>query len=283
MEKKYNLIYRGLKVDVVEARSDNDHDVQISVLGEPGFTAKPFGEYRDTQLEAQGLIKLAAVNGSLFFPQGSSVFANGVEKSMGVIHENDDAAWDNNAAFYHGNGVPYIYTQRYIKSIIDRPEVRGAMTAAFGLLNNGLQDIAGARPGQPSRNIYLQKSGRTIIGKRADNTIVFAVFDGVSGVSGLTGYETYVFARDILKLRNAVCMDGGGSTYLEYKGTVYNNTSRIGPNAIALYIKHKAPSFAVGDKVRIDGVFTIEEIIGGLARLKEVDTWVAESSLQKEE
>lgn len=121
-------LQRGLKVDVVEARSDVA-DVQISVLGEPGFTAKPFGNTGICSWRHRGLIKLAAANGSLFFPQGSSVFANGVEKSMGVVHENDDAAWDNNAAFYHG--VPYIYTQRYIKSIINRPEVRGAMTAAL--------------------------------------------------------------------------------------------------------------------------------------------------------
>ena len=282
MEKKYTLYKDGIKIDVVEARADSEHDVQISVLGEPGFSAKPFGEYRDTQLEAQGLIKLASANGSLFFPEGSSVFANGVEKSMGVIHENDDAAWDNNMGFYHGNGVPYMYTQRYIKSIINRPEVRGAITAAFGLLNNGVQDISGAKIGQPSRGIYLQKSGRTIIGKRADNTIVMAVFDGVSGVSGMTGYQTFLYARDVLKLRNAVCMDGGGSTYLEYKGQVVNGSSRVGPNAVAIYIRSKSPSIVVGDKVRVEGLFTVEEIVGDLARLKEVGTWVSLSNLKEE-
>ena len=282
MEKKYSLIHKNLKVDVVEARADSEHDVQISVLGEPGFTAKAFGEYRDTQLESEGWSKLALVNGSLFFPQGSSVFANGVEKSMGVVHENDDATWDNNAAFYHERGVPFIHTQKYIKSIINQPNVRGAVTAAFGLLNNGAQDISGAKIGQPSRGIYLQRSGRTIVGKRADNTIVIAVFDGVTGVSGLTGYETFLFARDILKLRNAVCMDGGGSTYLEYKGAVQNGTSRQGPNAIAIYIKKKPIGFTVGDKVRVEGVFTIQEIVGDIARLKEVDSWVSTTSLQKE-
>lgn len=44
-------------------------------------------------------------------------------------------------------------------------------------------------------------------------------------------------------------------TYLEYKGTVYNNATVLVQNAIALHIKHMTPSFAVGDKVRIDGVF----------------------------
>lgn len=64
-----------------------------------------------------------------------------------------------------------------------------------------------------------------------------AVFDGVTGQSGLTGYQTYLLAKQ-LGLNNAVCMDGGGSTYGEYKGQIFNNSLREGPNAIAIYIKY---------------------------------------------
>jgi hypothetical protein len=112
--------------------------------------------------------------------------------------------------------------------------------------------------------------------------MVMAVFDGVSGVSGMTGYQTFLYARDVLKLRNAVCMGGGGSTYLEYKGQVVNGTSRVGPNAVAFYIRSKSPSIVVGDKVRVEGLFTVEEIVGDLARLKEVGTWVSLSNLKEE-
>lgn len=282
MERKYIHYEGNIKVDVVEAKADATMDVQISVLGSPAFDKRNFDDYHDTELEAQGYTRLAVGNGSLFFTEGHYTYANGIEKSMGVIHENDDAAWDKNFAFYHKNGIPYFYKQGYIKTILNDPEVRGAMTGAFGLLNNGVLDISGAKVGEPSRGIYLAKSGRTIVGKKKDNTIVIACFDGVTGQSGLTGYETYLLAKK-LGLHNAMCMDGGGSTFLKYKTTVYNDSSRQGANAVAIYIKHKEPSFAVGDKVRIDGVFTIEEIVGGLARLKEVGTWVAESSLQKEE
>ena len=246
MERKYVKYYQGIKVDVVEARADSNMHVQISVLGDPSFTKKPFREFRDTELESQGYIKLAMSNGSLFFTQNGESFANGVEKSMGVLCENDDSTWDNNLGFWHGNGLPYIHTQEYIKTIINSPKVRGAITAAFGLINNGRMDIRGARYyknaagkwiKEPSRAIYLAKSGRTIIGKKADGTMIMAVFDGVTGKSGLTGYQTYLLAKQ-LGLRNAVCMDGGGSTYLEYKGQIYNNSSREGTNAIAIYIKY---------------------------------------------
>lgn len=248
MINKKQITYNGIRVDVVEARADATHDVQIAVLGEPAFTRKPFREYRDPELESQGWKKLALVNGSLFFNEGTQTYANGIEKSMGVVNENDDPTWDNNLGFYHENGVPYIYTQKYIKSIINRPNVRGAITGAFGLINNGRHDISGARRyydqgqkkwiNEPGRGVYLTKSGRTIIGKKADNTIVFAVFDGTTGVSGLTGYQTYQLAKQ-LGLRNAICMDGGGSTYEEYLGKIYNNTLREGPNAVAIYYRLK--------------------------------------------
>lgn len=230
------VLLDGVKVDIVEAKTDEIHSVQISVLGEPSFTSKPFKDYSDSQLEGFGYKKLALVNGALFFPEGSSVYSVGVEKSMGVVNENDDPTYDNCMGFYHINGIPYIVPQSYIKWVINQSNVRGAITAGFGLLNNGVADTRGGNIGQPNRSIFLAKSGRTIIGKRRDNTLVFATFDGETGVSGLTGSETVQLAID-LNLYNAVCMDGGGSTYLEYMGKTMNGSNRMGPNAVAIYYK----------------------------------------------
>ena len=239
MERKYTVYYNGIKFDVVEARADAKHDVQISVLGKPNFQRDYFNNFSDEPLLGSGWKELAVVNGSLFFTEGSSTFSNGIVKSKGVIYENDDANWDKNLGFYHEQGVPYIYTQAYIKTVISKPEVRGAITAAFGLLNNSYQDISGARKGEPGRSVYLQKSGRTIIGKKKDGTIVFAVFDGVTGKTGMTGYQTYLFARNVLHLRNAVCMDGGGSVFMKYQGKIINNSFRQGSTAVGLYYKDK--------------------------------------------
>jgi hypothetical protein len=238
MERKYITYEKGIKVDVVEAKSDSLHDIQMSVLGEKAFTRKRFDKYRDPELEAQGFKILCLGNGSLFFNEGTQTYANGIEKAYGVVHENDDANWDGVGGFYIKDGVPYIYKQGHIKSVINDPTIRGAITGAFMLLNNGVTDISGARIGEPSRGIYLQKSGRTIIGKKADNTLVMAVFDGISGSTGLTGLETVTLARR-LGLRHAVCMDGGASTYLKYKDTILNNSSREGANAVAIYYKDK--------------------------------------------
>lgn len=280
MERKYVHYEGGIKVDVVEARADTTHDVQISVLGSPAFDKRNFDDYHDTELEAQGYTRLAVVNGSLFFSEGQYTYANGIEKSMGVIHENDDAAWDKNFAFYHKNGIPYFYLQGYIKTILNDPEVRGAMTGAFGLLNNGVLNISGARVGEPSRSIYLAKSGRTIVGKKKDNTLVLATFDGVTGQSGLTGYQTYELAKK-LGLHNAMCLDGGGSTFMKYKTTVYNDTLRQGANAVAIYIRTKTPEQSwIGAKVRLD-TFTVSDFQNSKVFLKELGIWVETSAVTK--
>lgn len=280
MERKYVIYEKDIKVDVVEAKADATMDVQVSVLGSPAFDKRDFDDYHDTELEAQGYTRLAVVNGSLFFSEGQFTYANGIEKSMGVIHENDDANWDSVFGFYTKNGIPYFYKQGFIKTVLNDPEIRGAMTGSFGLLNNGLLDISGAKVGEPSRGIYLQKSGRTIIGKKADNTIVMAVFDGVTGQSGLTGYETYLLAKK-LGLRNAVCMDGGGSTFMKYKTTVYNDSSRQGANACAIYIKMKTSEESwIGSKVKLD-TFTVTDYFEGKVFLKELNLWVETSAVTK--
>ena len=280
MERKYVMYHNGIKVDVVEAKADTTMDMQISVLGSPTFDKRDFDDYHDTELEAQGYTRLAVVNGSLFFSEGQFTYANGIEKSMGVIHENDDASWDSVFGFYTKNGIPYFYKQGYIKTVLNDPEIRGAMTGAFGLLNNGRLNISGAKVGEPSRGIYLAKSGRTIVGKKKDNTLVIATFDGVTGQSGLTGYQTYELAKK-LGLHNAMCMDGGGSTFLKYKDTVLNDTLRQGANAVAIYIRYKTTEESwIGSKVKLD-TFTVTDYFEGKVFLKELNLWVETSAVTK--
>lgn len=125
MERKYVYNHNGLMVNVIEAKSDFMHDVQISVMGGKDFTKRPFNEFKDEELIAQGFIEIGKVNGSLFFNQGAQSFANGIEKAFGIVNENDDATWDNNLGFYNKGGVPYIVTQAYIKRLINDPSVRG--------------------------------------------------------------------------------------------------------------------------------------------------------------
>ena len=44
MKKKYTMYFNNIKIDVVEVKNDENHLVQISVLGDPLFNKKPFGD-----------------------------------------------------------------------------------------------------------------------------------------------------------------------------------------------------------------------------------------------
>ena len=61
---------------------------------------------------------------------------------------------------------------------------------------------------------------------------------GVSGKSGLTGSQLPALA-DHLGLTAAVCLDGGGSRYLSYCGSIKTNTTRAVKNDIIIYRRKK--------------------------------------------
>lgn len=67
---------------------------------------------------------------------------------------------------------------------------------------------------------------RTIIGQRADKSIIFLVIDGRHGFMkmGATLQEAQQLMKE-LQAVNAVCMDGGGSSTIYYNGEVINKPS----------------------------------------------------------
>jgi len=252
--------YGGVLVTVLEARSDARHEVVLTVMGDKFSTSskKLLPDFHDLNLESQGFTRFGLVNGGLFFKENSVTYAEGIEQVNGVIHENDDANLDSCMAFYIQNGMPYIVPQLYAKSKLSQS--KGALTGAFGLLNNEVIDTRGRL--QRSA-IFNAKSGRSIVGKKADGTIVLASFPGVTGSSGLTGMETANLAKS-LGMNNAVCMDGGGSVGM-FTDKWEVQSSRPIKNAVGLFYKNK---LSVGDKVSLSD--TVESINGNLVKLKSL-------------
>lgn len=254
MINKKIIVYNGLSVHITEGKSDPTEQVILTVMGDKYSTnsKKLLSEFRDTELESQGFRLEGAINGSLFFTKDGVTYAEGIEQVGSVVHENDDTNLDSCMAFYIVGGVPYIVPQSYAKSKLNLS--RGALTGAFGLMNNGLVDTRGRLQ---RSYIYNAKSGRSIVGKKADGTIVLAYFYGVTGQSGLTGYETVQLAK-YLGLTNAICMDGGGS--------VVSNTREV-KNGIGMYSKSK---IQVGQTVEIEGSYKVTSVGNGKAFLGEL-------------
>lgn len=266
MINQKSITYNGLTVHVREAKADTTHDVVLTVMVDKYSTSskKLVNEFRDLELEAQGYERFAVVNGGLFFTQDGVTYAEGIEQVGNVVHENDDTNLDTCMAFYIVGGVPYIVPQSYAKSKLSIS--RGALTGAFGLINNGVMDTRGCL--QRSA-IYNAKSGRSIVGKKADGTIVLAYFYGVTGQSGLTGYETVQLAKH-LGLTNAVCMDGGGS--------VVSNARPV-KNGIGLYSKS---NIQVGQTVSIGGSYKVTSVGNGKAFLGDLGVSIDITKLKVE-
>jgi len=271
----------GLTVHIIEAKPDTQHEFQVSIIGDKynsGTSRKAFSNFKDEQLEAQGWQKIGMVNGGLFFTEGNETFAVGIEKSRGIVNENDDARLDGVICLYHDLKSCYVGSQGWLKGQLHL--YRGALTGAFGLISRGSVDTRG-RLQNPSQ--FNSISGRTIVGRKADDTtIVFASFAGVTGKTGLTGAQTVTLAQH-LGLKNAVCLDGGGSVALQYDGVNRLNTSRFLKNAVALYMKVKDDPNAIktGDKVEIQGTFTVGEVRNATAYINELKCFVPTSHLKK--
>lgn len=271
------ISWAGNTVHIVEAKSDAMHDITLSIMGDKFGTVgqiKSLAEFKDAALEAKGGKLIAAVNGGLFFPEGTTVYALGIEKINGVVNENDDISTDGYYALAEYANMPYIATQKYLKSRLQ--DFRGAVTAGTGLLDNGMRKV-----GMYSSGVaYSSKSGRTIIGKTPDGRIIFATVPGVTGSTGITIPQ----AQDLaiyLGMNNAVCMDGGGSASMRYDNQWKVYTSRKIKNAISIYAFIKEQPIKAGDKITVEGTFTVGNVIDSKAYITELGTSIDLKYLKK--
>lgn len=235
MLKKRTITFDGYRVHISESKEDATHDIKLSILANrygPDADQRAI-TFKDENLEAQGYKLFAMVNAGLFFTVNGETFTEGIEKAEGILHESDDAGLDNVLGLGLNENMLYVYSQKVLKERAD--EFYGMITSAFGLVNNGWTDTRGK---VQHKAIYNSKSGRTIIGKKSDGTTVTASLAGVTGRSGITGARTVTLAKQ-LGLRNAVCMDGGGSVFCIIDGVIHINTSRLLKSMFAVYYKVK--------------------------------------------
>jgi hypothetical protein len=173
------------------------------------------------------------MNGGIF----NGVFANGIEVAFWGIHENDDTSLDGVMGVGHdGNysSTLTFATQSILKSMIG--SFRGAVTGAFGLIIDGIEN----KGNYTAQGQFGSPSGRAILAQGWDGSIWFIAVAGVTGSSGLTGAQCVELVRDELGLRNAVCMDGGGSTSLIYEYSWKVSTTRQVKNVWGLYVRQKS-------------------------------------------
>ena len=235
----YTINHAGRIVHIIKAQSDDNEDVQLSLMSlkyddfDPMKLASLFYDspVAGNSLEADGWTKIGAVNGGIF----NIPFANGLEKSFWQDHEMaDDYILDDVMAVGHYGGAnngPVVDTQAAIRA--NGGSYRGAVTGAFGLMKGG-SVVQGNTSRQGS---YSSLSGRTIVGKDSSGAMYLIATPGVTGSSGLTGAQCLDLVQNVMGLSDAVCMDGGGSVSLIYQGVWKVSTNREVKNAFAIYVK----------------------------------------------
>ena len=110
--------------------------------------------------------------------------------------------------------------------------LRSAITANFAVIINGERITS-----QTYIANYYSVSGRTIVGHNGFEWIVIS-FDGVTGQTGMSGNMLYDLCKQ-QGCKNALCLDGGGSVYLEVDGKIILNTSRKVKNVFMIYKKEE--------------------------------------------
>lgn len=241
MYSYYTTSYAGRTIHIIKAKADSSHEVCLSVLADRYDSADPLklaSDFGDGYLESNGFSKVGVLNGGIFDQEGIYWFANGVEKAFWNEHEpNDDANLDNVMAFGHdGNAsnLPVFDIQNNIQANLGA--FRGALTGAFGLIRNGATDQGNTS----AQGDYSVVSGRAMFGVDWDGAIYLMATQGVTNTSGLTGAQCLIFVRDVLGLKDAIALDGGGSVSLIYEGSWKVSTTRQIKNVIGLYVKAKS-------------------------------------------
>lgn len=179
----------------------------------------------------------AAVNGGFFTKEGKGI---GVYVSHGEIR--NDTIYPSKPSFsifgVKKNGSPYINTVDDVEPIKTSGEFNFLIWASTRLVKDNMVAVKPDLEGV-SANI-LERNPRTVVGYKDDGTIFFVTVDGRSWFnSGTTLYETAEFLANKLGVKDAVNLDGGGSSTLYWKGRVRNCPSgffqRKVPNALCIY------------------------------------------------
>ncbi len=213
------IIYNGIKVYVNKIKGKG------TIIGEP-YTSPRCVQYprdfKDNQINETMLLK---VNGGIFYSYDDMYYANGIEISQGNINQ----AWDTEYDNVYGLGIkddftPIFAKQRDLKNM----KLRSAVTANFGIVINGVKLTSLSYVTN-----YYPLSGRTIIGHNGSEWVIIS-FGGVTGKTGMSGNQL----GDLCLQQgcvNALCMDGGGSVYLNVGGNTIINTTRKIKNAFMIY------------------------------------------------
>lgn len=196
--------------------------VKVGVTGSLGYAGET------THDMSRKYNAVAAVNGGMFVdPSGNGpggTPSNVVISDGKIAYPTDPTKLDekmDDVVSIDKDGNLKVGTKESPNELIARGVTQAVSSDPF-LIKDGQDHIEGGAMAE--RMAGAQP--RTVIGQRADKTIIFLVIDGRHGFMkmGATLGEAQQLMKQ-LQAVNAVCMDGGGSSTMYYNGELKNKPS----------------------------------------------------------
>lgn len=237
-----------LKIEIDRDHYDYRWSIDGNKFGESYDKTIP-GGFGDTALVDQGWEEVVAFNGSIFYTYNGANYAEGIEKSRGIVNQDWDTDFNTSMAIgcdYDGNVI--FDSQANIKAKLNN--YYGAITGCFGIYKDYSKWPLGVKENDSQ---FTTRSGRTVLGFDGKDYYVISQA-GETGKSGFTGAELY---NECKGMKDAICFDGGGSVWCRYFGKYINVTTRRVKNAVILYRKKKANAPESDDKVAVKKVIDI--------------------------
>ncbi|MFL0252707.1 phosphodiester glycosidase family protein [Clostridium neuense] len=176
------------------------------------------GYYEDTSGNGTGAIPSGFVisDGKIVYPKDSSKLDDKMDSVMSIDEDGNLSVGGS-----------------YSANELIKNNVKEAFVTEPYVIKDGENKI--------QENEVLGLHPRTVIGQAEDKSIIFLTIDGRQGLTkvGASLKDVQNLMRDF-KAVNAVCLDGGGSTTMYYKGEVINNpSSATGERAVPdiLYVE----------------------------------------------
>lgn len=236
---KDGIIWKTASLEAFESKQ-NIHVVEINQSKEIEMGllySEPVGTRKKTSVFANQVDATVAINGSYYSSGKASIGhlrVNGIDVEQGSNWNhriNASLAINNNKLSIH-----YLGTSDY------NEKSRGltgqdVMACGPSLLVDGVY----LKTLKPDDNHVLARHPRTAVGVTADNKVLLVTVDGRQpGVSEGVNLREFSVIMRALKAKNAINLDGGGSTTMYIKGKgVVNKVSDPSERAVAnaLYVK----------------------------------------------
>ena len=206
------------------------------------FDVTTYKGFSDEALVQDNWELVLKVNGSLFYTYDGKHYACGLERSRGVTNQDIEmsAVSDYNSCMAIAGYEEDLYfgSQSWvIRNMLDKSYC--AITGLGLILSGSKRDDM--HKGFEAQ--WNQVSGRTVIGEDKDGNFLSYSFAGETGKSGMTCSQLQDKCLE-LGFVNAICLDGGGSVFRQYRNDqnelVYDiTTSRKVKNALLLYRRKK--------------------------------------------